>query len=121
VAATKTSSQDAKKVRRKNLFANGKVFVTLQPPEGDWWSRTTAVYDVSAGTLMPSTDLIYSRYLPAGTILSDETVLISGGYAYCAAALARAEIYDAALDRVSVTGNMVTFSTPLPWLTPQEY
>lgn len=66
---------------------------------------------------MPATDLIYSRYLPAGTVLSDRTVLISGGNAYCAAALASAEVYDPALDRVSVTGNMITgrfFDTTTP-------
>src|SRR5262249_25687069 len=33
------------------LLGNGKVFVTLQPPDADWLSRTTALYDVSAGTL----------------------------------------------------------------------
>jgi hypothetical protein len=91
------------------LLANGNVFVTLQPPDGEWVSRTTAVYDVAAGTLIPATDMIYGRNLPAGTTLSDGTVLITGGgAAYCTAASARAEIYDAAGDGSSVTGDMVT-------------
>jgi Galactose oxidase, central domain len=84
------------------LLANGKVFVTLQSV------RTTAVYDVSAGTLMPATDLMYSRFMPAGTALSDGTVLISGGYRPpCSTALASTEIYDPAGDRGSVTGDMI--------------
>jgi Galactose oxidase, central domain len=91
------------------LLANGKVFVTLQPPDGDWWSRTTALYDVSAGTLMPATDLKYDRYRPSGTVLSDGTALITGGYGcFPRGPLASAEIYDAFLDRVSVTDNMIT-------------
>lgn len=91
-----------------SLLANGKVFVTLQLPEDDWTVRTTAVYDVSAGTLMPATDMMYSRYMPVGTALSDGTVLISGGYGLrCTAALASAEIYDPVGDRGSVTGDMI--------------
>jgi Galactose oxidase, central domain len=86
------------------LLANGNVLVTLQY-YGGGGVRTTAVYDVSAGTLMPATDMIYSRYSPGATALPDGTVLISGGYGLCTVS-ASAEIYDA--DGSSVTGDMIT-------------
>jgi Galactose oxidase, central domain len=90
------------------LLANGKVLVTLQPAEGEFKSHNTALYDVSAGILVAAADLMYEVYSPAGTVLSDGTALVSGGIGSCPPAFASAEIYDAAHDRVSVTGNMIT-------------
>ena len=93
------------------LLTNGMVLITLQPPEGDWQSRSAALYDSSAEAFKATANMSYGRYQPTATVLSDGSMLIAGSNGGGCTGSAAAEIYEAAAGAFLPTGSMITGRT----------
>jgi hypothetical protein len=93
------------------LLANGKIL--FAGGTGDIGQRSYAfLYDPALGTFAGTGSMTAARLLQSATLLSDGTVLISGGQVLpgdgTGPALASAELYDPVAGTFSATGSMIT-------------
>jgi hypothetical protein len=90
-------------------FENGTVLI-VGGDEGD--QATAELYDPAKGTFTRTGDPVEDRYGPAGTLLKDGTVLITGGASMHDSPsryLNTAEIYDPETGKFRATGSMAVY------------
>lgn len=86
------------------LLTSGKVLVTLNPPECDWPGNAAQSYDPADGQFAPVGNMVSGICRPAGTLLSDGSVLIAAGWF----AGPLAQIYDPVSGAFSRAADMTT-------------
>jgi hypothetical protein len=105
--------------RTATLLLNGMVLLTGgEPVEGDFSTgypalNSAELYDFLGATFTPTGNMTASRYSHAATLLTDGTVLITGGGGYSnnglfLGGLASAELYDSSAGTFTATGSMTT-------------
>ena len=105
--------------RTAMLLLNGMVLLTGgEPVEADFDTgypavNTAELYDFLGATFTPTGNMTASRYSHAATLLTDGTVLITGGVGYSnnglfLGGLASAELYDSSTGTFTATGSMTT-------------
>ena len=113
------SKPDTLQGRTATLLLNGMVLLTGgEPVEGDFSTgypalNTAELYDFVGATFTPTGNMTAFRYSHAATLLSDGTVLITGGGGYSnnglfLGGLASAELYDSSTGTFTATGSMTT-------------
>jgi hypothetical protein len=83
------------------LLTTGKILVTLQASECDLGSGTVS-YDPQTGLFAPAGVMPWQTCSPTGTLLSDGTALIAGGWYFGQFAA----IYDPSSEMISRTSNL---------------
>jgi hypothetical protein len=76
-----------------NLLLNGKVLITVAPPECDYTEADTLLFDPASETFSPGPNMVTSRCVQTGTSLADGAVLVSGSWG-CRVS-ADTDVYDA--------------------------
>jgi hypothetical protein len=108
--------------RTATLLLNGMVLLTGgEPVEADFDTgypalKIAELYDFPAATATPTGNMTASRYSHAATLLTDGTVLITGGIGFSddsffLGGLATAELYDSSSGKFTATGAMTTRRT----------
>jgi hypothetical protein len=105
--------------RTATLLPNGMVLLTGgQPVEADFSTgypavNTAELYDSLGATFTSTGNMTASRYSHIATLLTDGTVLITGGVSYSnnglfLGSVASAELYDSSTGTFTATGGMTT-------------
>ncbi|MBV8846599.1 MAG: hypothetical protein JO307_27655 [Bryobacterales bacterium] len=98
--------------RTATLLLNGKVLLTGgEPGYGDFDTsyytlNSAELYDFLSGTFTPTGDMSFARFSHAATLLTDGTVLITGGIGNPYGGTPVAELYNPETGAFSVAGNM---------------
>jgi Galactose oxidase, central domain len=101
---TRWSNRYSEIAATATLLTTGKVLVTLDPPECFGPGNEAQSFDPVEGQFAPVGNLVLGGCRPSGTLLSDGSVLIAGGWF----AGPLAQIYDPASGTFSRTADMTT-------------